>query len=332
MTIMKQRQLGKNGPTISEIGLGCWQLGGDWGDPVSRESGFSILDEAVKQGVSIFDTADVYGQGQSESLIGEFLKTIDTSVTVISKYGRGGGVYPDSYSEKNLNESVIASLERLQLDSLDLLQLHCVPQEILEDGQIFKWLRKLKTDGLIKNFGASIETIEQGIICMRQEDLLSLQVIFNIFRQRVITDLLPFAEQNGTGIIVRLPLASGMLSGKFDSQTKFPENDHRNYNRNGEAFNVGETFAGIEYQKGLDMIKEMKHDFVPPHMSMAQFALRWILDHKSVSCVIPGASKTEQVLSNSQASSLPPLSKELHESLRQFYEEKVHQYIRGAYL
>jgi len=328
---MKLRTLGKNGPEVSEIGLGCWQLGADWGDPVSEETGLEILKTAVEQGITLFDTADVYGQGKSEALIGKFLKTVEKPITVISKYGRGNGVFPDNYSEKNMNEAVISSLKRLDIDCLDLLQLHCVPQEILVEGTIFTWLRKLKDEGLIKNFGASVESIEQCIICMEQEDLLSLQVIFNIFRQRLITDLFPKALERGTGIIVRLPLASGLLSGKFDSNTHFASNDHRNYNRNGEAFNVGETFAGIPFDKGLDLVDQLKRGFLPSQLPMAQFALRWILDHDAVSTVIPGASKVVQVLSNAKASDLEPLPEEQHEALNIFYKNQIDQFIRGSY-
>lgn len=328
---MKHRTLGKNGPKISEVGLGCWQLGGDWGDPLSEETGLGILQEAVKQGVTLFDTADVYGGGKSESLIGTFLKTEKKPLTIISKFGRGNGIYPDNYSEKVLFESVENSLERLGLNSLDLIQLHCVPQEILVDGAIFTWLRKLKDQGLVKNFGASIETIEQGHICMKHEDLLSLQVIFNIFRQRVVTDLFPKALETGTGIIVRLPLASGLLSGAYNTSTRFSENDHRNYNRDGQAFNVGETFAGLEFNKGLEFVDILKNEFLPKDVPMAQYALRWILDHPAVSCVIPGASKVEQVRSNAAATSLAPLGDRTHDALYKLYQNKIDQYIRGAY-
>ena len=328
---MKNRSLGKSGPIISEIGLGCWQLGGDWGDPLSEETGLKILKEAVDQGISIFDTADVYGSGKSESIIGTFLKSEKRPLTIISKFGRGNGVFPDNYTEKELFNSVERSLERLGLNSLDLIQLHCVPQEVLENGAIFSWLRNLKKQGLIKNFGASIETIEQGLICMQQEDLLSLQVIFNIFRQRVVSDLFPKALETGTGIIVRLPLASGLLSGAYNSSTQFSENDHRNYNRNGEAFNVGETFAGLEFNKGLEIVEKLKTEFLPERLPMAQYALRWILDHPAVSCVIPGASKVEQVRSNTGASSLAPLEASTHDALYSLYKSEIDQYIRGAY-
>lgn len=328
---MKNRTLGKSGPTISEIGLGCWQLGGDWGNPLSEEAGHKILREAVDQGITLFDTADVYGSGKSESLIGTFLKTEKKPLTIISKFGRANGIYPDNYSEKGLFDSVENSLNRLNLNSLDLIQLHCVPQEILEKGAIFTWLRNLKKQGLIKNFGASIETIEQGLICMQQEDLLSLQVIFNIFRQRVVSELFPKALETGTGIIVRLPLASGLLSGAYNSNTQFSENDHRNYNRNGEAFNVGETFAGLEFDKGLNIVEKLKTEFLPENIQMAQYALRWILDHPAVSCVIPGASKVEQVRSNALASSLAPIGTKNHKALFDLYQNEIDQHIRGAY-
>ena len=328
---MKYRRLGENGPEVSEIGLGCWQLGGDWGNPISEEVGLDILREATDQGITLFDTADVYGQGKSESLIGKFLQSQKKPLKVITKFGRGNGVYPDKYSEKELFNSVEGSLERLGVDSLDLLQLHCIPQEILEEGSIFNWLRKIKDQGLIKNFGASIETIEQGMICMQQEGLLSLQVIFNALRQRAITELFPKALETGTGIIVRLPLASGLLSGKFKPDSIFSESDHRNYNKNGDAFNIGETFAGLAFEKGLQFIEHLKEVYPEGEMSLAQFALRWILDHKAVSTVIPGASKVEQVRSNAHASDLNPLSEDLHIELSDFYNNEVEQFIRGVY-
>ena len=328
---MKHRKLGKLGPTVSEIGLGCWQLGADWGDPMSESTAFSILSEAFNQGITIFDTADVYGQGKSEALIGKFLESTTAPLTVITKFGRGGNLYPDNYSEKALFDSVTGSLERLGLASLDLLQLHCVPQAILEQGDIFNWLRKLQNEGMIKNFGASVETVEQGLLCMEQEGLLSLQVIFNIFRQKLLTDLLPQASDKGVGLIVRLPLASGLLSGKYTTSTLFSKNDHRNYNRNGEAFNVGETFAGLPFEKGLELTDRIRQKFLPDGMTMVQLALRWILDHEAISCIIPGASRPEQVVSNASVSRLDPLPEELHEQLYTFYLEEIESHIRGAY-
>ena len=328
---MKYRLLGAKGFTVSEIGLGCWQLGADWGQDLSKETAFDILNEAVKNGVTFFDTADVYGNGKSESLIGEFLKTCNTPIRVASKFGRAGDAYPDKYSKDVLRKSVENALNRLGVNTLDLLQLHCIPTHYLKDGAIFNWLRALQQEGLIKHFGASVETVEEGLICMHQEGLLSLQVIFNVFRQKLVTELFPQAEAKGVGIIVRLPLASGLLSGKFSSHTVFAENDHRNYNKNGEAFNVGETFAGLPFEKGLALVDAIKHSVLPEHLTMVQLALRWILDHKAVSSIIPGASSTNQVFSNAAVSNLEALTPETHQALSALYKEQVHNYIRGGY-
>ena len=328
---MKERKLGKKGFNVSEIGLGCWQLGADWGDPLSKDSANAILAEAVENGITFFDTADVYGNGKSETLIGEFLKTTKANVKVATKYGRMQGVYPDHYTEKTLRECVDASLKRLQTDTIDLLQLHCIPTQILKEGKIFDWLRNIKDEGLIANFGASVETIEEGLLCMQQEELLSLQVIFNILRQKPLEKLFPMAREKGIGIIVRLPLASGLLTGKFDINTVFAKNDHRNYNKDGEAFNVGETFGGIPFKTGVELSDTIKTKFLPQTMSMVQLALRWILDQEAVSTVIPGASSPKQVQSNAAVSQITPLSTELHTALANFYTKEVHQHIRGVY-
>ena len=327
---MKQRTLGKKGFNVSEIGLGCWQLGGDWGDALSEERAFEILQTAVDQGITIFDTADVYGGGRSEEIIGKFLSGSDKSVKVLTKYGRGAGIYPDNYTEKSLRDGVDGSLKRLGVDSLDLLQLHCIPTKVLEHGDIFNWLRKLREEGMIKEFGASVETEQQGLLCMRQEGLLSIQIIFNIFRQHYIQSLLSEANRTGTGIIVRLPLASGLLTGKFNKKTQFSENDHRRYNRNGEAFSVGETFSGIPFETGLELVQRIENDYLPKNLSMVEFSLRWILDQKEVSCIIPGASSPAQALSNAAVSDIPPLSEKIHDQLSSFYEKDVRSKIRGV--
>tara|TARA_R110002050_G_scaffold100607_2_gene208376 strand:- start:24328 stop:25314 length:987 start_codon:yes stop_codon:yes gene_type:complete len=328
---MKNRKLGTNGFNVSEVGLGCWQLGADWGKDMSKEKAFNILNEAVKNGITFFDTADVYGDGKSEALIGEFLKTCDTPIRVATKFGRAGDAYPDKYSKAVLRKSVEGSLARLGVESLDLLQLHCIPTQYLRDGAIFDWLRELQQEGLIKHFGASVETVEEGLICMEQEGVLSLQVIFNVFRQKLVNELFPKAKEKGVGIIVRLPLASGLLSGKFNANTTFPENDHRNYNRNGEAFNVGETFAGLPFEKGLELVETIKKDILPSHLSMVQLALRWLLDHDAVSAIIPGASSTNQVISNAEVSNIDTLSSITHEALIQLYKTVIHSQIRGGY-
>lgn len=328
---MKERILGNSQFNISEVGLGCWQLGADWGDSPSPDKAFEILQASVDHGVNFFDTADVYGAGLSESYIGEFLKNAGAEIKVATKFGRNGEVFPDKYSESALRNSIEASCKRLQLDSLDLLQLHCIPTEELRKGQVFNWLRKAKDEGLIKNFGASVESVEEGLICLKQEGLTSLQVIFNIFRQRLVKELFPQAQNKGVGIIVRLPLASGLLAGKFTKSTTFQENDHRNYNRDGAAFNVGETFAGLPFEKGVELADQIKSEFLPKDLSMVQLALRWILDHEAVTTIIPGASSPKQAKANAEASALPELSTTLHQDLADFYQQKVKDFIRGPY-
>lgn len=327
---MKTRMLGKKGFEVGEIGLGCWQLGADWGASIEKDACFDIMSAAVESGATFFDTANVYGAGRSEELIGEFLRGSGASVRVATKFGRGPGVYPDGYSEDVLRRSVESSIERLGLDALDLLQLHCVPTEILRNGEIFDWLRRLKREGAIMNFGASVETVEEGLLCMEQEGLLSLQVIFNIFRQKLVRELLPRAAEKGIGLIVRLPLASGLLTGKFTGDSRFSENDHRNFNRDGEHFNVGETFAGLPFDKGVELADELKR-LLPDGVSMVRTALRWILDHDAVSVVIPGASSPGQARENMSISDMDPLPGELHGVLAEFYAEKVHRHIRGPY-
>ncbi len=326
---MKLRQMGKDGYRIGEVGLGCWQFGGDFGD-MPEETALAIMATAVENGVNFFDTANVYGAGRSEALIGRFLKTCSSPVTVATKFGRGDDVYPDKYSEDIMRRSVEASLKRLHVERLDLLQLHCIPPEVLRKGEVFDWLRKLRQDGLIKEFGASVESIAEGLLCMEQEELFSLQVIFNIFRQKIASELLPKAKARGIGIIVRLPLASGLLSGKFTKDTTFVITDHRHYNRDGRFFNVGETFAGLPFETGValaDMIKEVR----PGGMSMAQLALRWIIDHDAVSVVIPGASSPEQVRENAAVSEIPALPPALHQVLADMYRRSIHSQIRGPY-
>lgn len=326
---MKTRQLGKDGNRIGEVGLGCWQFGGDFGD-MPEETAISIMATAVENGVNFFDTANVYGAGRSEDLIGRFLKERSSPITVATKFGRGNDVYPNNYSEDSVRSSVEGSLKRLGVDRLDLLQLHCIPVEVLRKGAVFDWLRQLKKEGLIKEFGTSVETVEEGLLCMEQEGLLSLQVIFNIFRQKLVSELLPQAKSRGVGIIVRLPLASGLLSGKFTKNTTFANTDHRNYNRDGKFFNVGETFAGLPFETGVelaDMIKEV----LPDGISMVQLALRWILDHDAVSVMIPGASSPEQARENAAISEFPPLPTDLHQILSDIYSNNIDAQIRGPY-
>jgi aryl-alcohol dehydrogenase-like predicted oxidoreductase len=327
---MQLRKFGRDGLRVPEIGLGCWQLGGGWRDDWDDEVAQQTLRTAYEAGVRFIDTADVYGDGASERSIGTFLRTHrDPSLTVATKLGRAG-IYPDGYTRASLREATQRSLERLGMDSLDLTQLHCVPTEVLRQGHVFDWLRELQQEGLIKRWGASVESVEEGMICLQQDDLSSLQVIFNIFRQKPAEELLPRAAAQDVGIIVRLPLASGLLGGKITRATAFRPDDHRNFNQDGAAFNVGETFAGLGQARGVEA-SERVAALVPPSMSMPQMALRWILDHPAVSVVIPGASSPQQVRGNVDAAGLPPLPAELHAALAQVYREHVREYIRGPY-
>ncbi len=315
---------------MSEIGLGCWQFGGDFG-PMSDSQAIAIMGAAVDGGVNLFDTADVYGGGRSESLIGRFLATHSGHpIHVITKYGRDSRVVPDHYTEASIRTAVDAARRRLGVEVLDCLQLHCIPIEALRNGNVFDWLRALKAEGSIQEFGASVESIEEGLLCLKQDGIASLQVIFNLFRQRLATELFPQAQEAGVSIIVRLPLASGLLSGKFTPQTRFTEGDHRNYNCDGQCFNVGETFAGLPFQTGVELANEIR-DMLPPDMTMAQASLRWILDHDAVTTVIPGASSPEQVTSNVAVSEILKLSNDLHQRLSEFYQARVDQHIRGPY-
>jgi aryl-alcohol dehydrogenase-like predicted oxidoreductase len=328
---VKKRLFDGTGVSVSEIGLGAWQLGGtEWGD-VPEEEAFKTLRAAIDNGINFFDTADVYGLGRSEELIGKFLKTCREPVFVATKLGRFPEPgWPENFSPEAFRVHTEASLRRLGVDALDLIQLHCIPLEVLQQGEVFEWLRLLKQEGKIKNFGVSVESMEEALVCLNEPGLASLQIIFNIYRQKPIEALFDRAHSRGIALIVRLPLASGLLSGRYTKQTVFPETDHRTFNRNGEQFNVGETFAGLPFERGVELTETLR-PLVPQGMTMAQMALRWILDFEQVSVVIAGARNAAQAAANAEASSLPPLSRELHEKLKSFYETEVAANIRGPY-
>lgn len=297
---MKQRKLGKSSIFASEVGLGCWQLGGDFG-PIAIKDAIHIIEAALENGITFFDTADVYGAGRSESILGERLEQTKADVKIATKYGRGEGTYPSGYTLQDMRDAIQRSRDRLRRDKIDLLQLHCIPPSVLEKGHIFDFLRQMQQEGLIDYFGASVETIDEAMMCVAHPDLTSLQIIFNLFRQAPKDALFKVAKENQVGIIARLPLASGLLSGKYNASTSFAESDHRNYNKDGEAFSVGETFSGIDFNEGLKLVEALQQ-IKPSEITMANFAMRWILDHEEVTTVIPGASSAQQVMQNTHRS------------------------------
>ncbi|HEV7334218.1 MAG TPA: aldo/keto reductase [Flavisolibacter sp.] len=317
---------------ISEIGLGTWQLGSaDWGT-LQEEDAFGILQAFVDNGGNFIDTADVYGSGISEQTIGRFLKTTQKNIYIATKLGRrsdGSCGWPQNFTYKAMRQHVESSLSNLGLSQLFLEQLHCIPTEELRKGEVFNHFRKLQTEGLLQHWGVSVETSEEALLCLEQEGLASLQIIFNLFRQHVADEIFARAKQNGVALIVRVPLASGLLTGKFTEKTTFSPTDHRNYNRNGDAFNAGETFSGIEFSDGVRHAKELAA--LLPEGPLAQLALRWILDHPEVTTIIPGASSPKQVESNMTASTLPSIPQNAHQQLRDYYQKNIKPAIRGHF-
>jgi aryl-alcohol dehydrogenase-like predicted oxidoreductase len=327
---MKYRSFG--GTLVSEVSLGTWQLGNaDWGN-VREEDAFAILDNFIQLGGNFIDTADVYGAGISEKVIGRFLKTTDKQLYVATKLGRrsdGDFGWPQNFGYEQMRQQVERSLTNLGLSTIFLEQLHCIPFEVLKAGDVFHHLRRLADEKLIAHWGVSVETTEEALFCLEQEGLSSLQVIFNLFRQHVADELFEKAAEKGVSLIIRVPLASGLLTGKFTGDTRFSDNDHRNYNAQGKAFNAGETFSGIDFPSGVAWADEM--NALMPDERKASWAIRWILDHPQVTTVIPGASRVEQVESNMAASALAPLGMQTRQQLRDVYDQKIRAAIRGHY-
>lgn len=327
---MNYRNLGQTGMRVSEISLGTWAIGGEWGD-VSEEEAWGALDRAVDLGVNFLDTADVYGDGASEELIGRFLKERkDDEIFVATKAGRRLDPHTaEGYNYENLSSFLERSLRNLGLEAVDLLQLHCPPTEAYRQDETFEALDRLQQEGKIKNYGVSVEKVEEAKMALDYPGVKTVQIIFNMFRQKPAEEFFPVAEEKDIGVIVRVPLASGLLSGKMSRDREFPEDDHRNFNRDGEAFDRGETFAGLDFETGLDTAEELK-ELVPEDHTLAQLALRWILDHPTVSCAIPGGKRPSQVADNVAATDMTPLSAEVHERIKEVYDSRirpqVHQY------
>ncbi|GGA29242.1 aldo/keto reductase [Paenibacillus physcomitrellae] len=327
---MNKRPLGRTGLQVSEVSFGTWAIGGSWGQTSEAES-LRALDKAMDEGVNFFDTADVYGDGRSERLLARATKGKEDQIHIATKFCRQGDIFdPQTYSEQRIRQWCEDSLKRLERDTIDLYQIHCAPFEILQQGAVFEVLDKLKQEGKIRAYGVSVETVEEGLFCLEKSGVQALQIIFNIFRQKPIAELLPRASERGVGLLVRLPLASGLLTGKFTTNSTFEAEDHRNFNRDGAAFNVGETFAGLPFEKGVELASQL--DWIAEGRgNMTRAALRWLLDFKEITCVIPGFKNVKQVEDNLGVLSAKPFSAEEHERLRKFYEEQVHEHIRGAY-
>jgi aryl-alcohol dehydrogenase-like predicted oxidoreductase len=327
---MNTRIFGRTRRTVGEVGLGTWQLGAGWGD-VSEATAMATLRAAFEAGTTLFDTADVYGMGRAEKFIGAFLKETHAPIFVATKLGRFSPPgWPENFSRAGIRQHTEASLRRLGVDALDLTQLHCVPFDVLKQGEVFEHLRELKREGKIRDFGVSVESMVEADYCVRQEGVAALQIIFNLFRQKPIHTLFAEAQRRDVALLVRLPLASGLLAGKFTKQSTFPSNDHRNFNRDGQQFNVGETFAGLSFEKGVELAEALR-SLVPSGLSMSDMALRWCLDFEAVTAIIPGAKNPEQARTNARVTSIPPLGAALHAKLAEYYERDVAAHIRGPY-
>jgi aryl-alcohol dehydrogenase-like predicted oxidoreductase len=319
---MNYRALGRTGWKVSEVSFGAWAIGGAWGQ-VSDEESLGALNQAIDSGINFLDTADVYGMGRSHRLIAQLKKSRKEEIIVATKVGRRlPQQVVEGYTRANLTSWVEDNLRDLETDSLDLVQLHCPPTDAYYEPEIFGVLDDLVAAGKIRFYGVSVERVEEALKAIEYPNLQSVQIIFNCFRQRPADLFFAQAQQKQVGILARVPLASGLLTGKFRADTQFAEDDHRNFNREGQRFDKGETFAGVDYNLALDAVEEIR-TLVPQGMSMSQFALRWILMFEAVTCAIPGGKRPSQVADNALASGLPPLTPEVMKSVRKIYDAKI---------
>ncbi|MEX2511417.1 MAG: aldo/keto reductase [Cyclobacteriaceae bacterium] len=326
---MNYRKLGKTGMQVSEVSLGTWQVGGGWGGNFNQQAADKIIHEAIDLGINFIDTADVYDAGLSEAAVGKGVRSRKEKVYVATKCGRQIQPHIDKgYQPEVLRKFVESSLKNMGLETIDLIQLHCPPTETYERPEIFGLFQRLKEEGKIQHLGVSVEKVSEAIRAIQYDNVMSVQIIFNMFRIKPSEKFFAKAREQNCGIIVRVPLASGLLSGKLNPQSEFHPEDHRAFNRNGEAFDKGETFSGVDYQKGIEAVEALKEVF-KGNESLAAIALRWILMFPEVSTVIPGASKLEQVRSNVKAAEIPPLTEDEMQRVQTIYDEyfrtEIHQ-------
>lgn len=320
---MKYRKLGKTKFEVSEVSLGTWQVGGKWGSPFNDQSADEIINKAIDSGVNFIDTADVYESGLSETAVGRVVRSRSERIYVASKCGRQINPHvSEGYRPEVLHRYVEDTLKRTGLETLDLIQLHCPPPEVYSRPEIFESFEKLKDQGKIRHLGVSVEKVEEALKAIEYPNVTTVQIIFNLFRQKPAEQFFKEAAQRDVGIIVRVPLASGLLTGLYNKNTSFEPGDHRNFNRNGEAFDKGETFSGIDYHLGLEAVEELKSIF-PGSKNLAPIALQWILKFPEVSCIIPGASKIDHVISNLSVYDLPPLEQEQFDQMNAIYEKHI---------
>jgi aryl-alcohol dehydrogenase-like predicted oxidoreductase len=321
--IMRQHPFGRTSFTVSDVGFGAWQIGGSWGE-VSEADGRAALNAALDAGMTFIDTADVYGDGRSEKIIADVLKARQGARPMVAtKAGRRLNPHvADGYTKANLEGFIDRSLKNLAVERLDLVQLHCPPAEVYYRPEVFEGLEEIKQAGKIANYGVSVENAEQALKAIEYPGVVSVQIIFNMFRQRPAGLFFQEAKRRNVAVIARVPLASGLLSGKITPQTQFAAEDHRNFNRHGEAFDVGETFAGVPFETGLQAVEEVRK-LVPSGTAMAAFALRWILMHDAVTVVIPGARNAAQAQANASASDLPALSSDVMTAAREIYNRLI---------
>ena len=325
---MQHRTLGKTGWSVSDVGFGAWAVGGTWGPTDDAES-LAAMNRALDLGVNLIDTADVYGDGHSERLIRTLLKDRREDVRVLTKAGRRLDPHvAEGYLD--LERFVDRSRENLGMDTLDLVQLHCPPTAVYYLPEAFGALDDLVAKGKMRHWGVSVEKVEEGLKAMDYANCASVQIILNPFRQRPLEEFLGKAKRKDVGVVVRLPLSSGMLTGKLSRDSTFAPDDHRAFNREGAGFDRGETFSGVPYEVGLEAVEKLR-PLVPEGMTMAQFALRWILDGDGVTCTIPGGKRPSQVEDNVAASDMPPLSPELHEKVRAIYDARIRSHVHDRW-